>query len=172
MVATIARPSTTHAHQDETRTPRFVAHQTAAGTAPTIDEAERLIVDLARVIPYLGERDGSNIGHVLDQLGQAAGSREDLVAEAVADAIADIGPGNRVHDRIDREIAAAKRAFLTHAAVVERYAASYRYEIREELYAAHGEELGKAIADAASHQHQHDTYGHGGNPATCEDCWS
>src|SRR4051794_6640392 len=146
---------------------------------PTIDEAERLLVDLAGIIPSLSTRDASNVSHVLDELGQAAGSRADLVAGAVADALADIGPGNRVHDRMDQDIAAARLAAITHAMTVERYAERYAdgevgsvfIAIRQELVATYGDELGQAIADAAFHRYLHDRHAHSGALDSCLRCW-
>ena len=144
--------------------------------APTIDEAERLIVDLARILPHLSKRDGSNVGHVPDQLGRAAGSSARHLAQAVADALEDIGPGNRVHDRMDRDVAAEKRAAVTHAAVVARYAAAYHAggtnagtEIRAELASAYGNDLGRAIGDAAFTRYLHELHHDGPRAGCCAD---
>lgn len=150
-----------------------------AQPAPTIEDAERLILELAGILPHLSTRDASNVSHVLDELGQAAGSRADLVAGAVADALADIGPGNRVHDRMDQDIAAARRAAVTHAMTVERYAERYAdgevgsvfIAIRQELVATYGEDLGEAIADAAFHRYLHDRHAHSGDLDSCSRCW-
>src|SRR4051812_35428636 len=71
----------------------------AAGLAPTIDRAEALLLEIYAIVPHLSPRDQSNLGHVLEITGQAAGLREDLFAEALEEARGYIGSGNRVHDQ-------------------------------------------------------------------------
>ena len=131
----------------------------------TIDRAEQLILELLGIVPALSGRDRSNVSHVLELTTAAIGQAEPQCFEALAEAVAYIGPGNRVHDVIDREIAARRRAAVTHAAVVARYAAGYHAGgvdagtvIRDELAGRYGDDLGKAIAGAAFDQYLHALY--------------
>ena len=145
----------------------------AAGGAPApaaaaildIDRAERLCLELRDVMLRLDDRHRSNIGHVLDLMSRAGGLTEAGASEALAEIEEHVGPGNRVHDRIDRQEAAEKRAAVTHAALVARYAAAYHAggidagtAIRAELAEAHGEDLGHAIAGAAFDLYLHELY--------------
>ena len=153
----------------------------AAEHAPTIDHAEALLLEIIDIIPHLSERDRDNICHVLDLAGQAGPLRD--FAESLEDARDAIGPGNRLHDVLDRTEAAIRRAVVTHprvVGVVEEYAARYRAGevgqvgtmIRAELYPAYGDELGEAISSAAFHTALHQKHGHGGGSlADCSDCW-
>jgi hypothetical protein len=81
----------------------------AAIDVPLIDQAEALVLQLEDLLLRMADRDRSNLGHLLDILGQAAGLREDLVAEELERMHGYIGPGNRVMGQIDREQAREAR---------------------------------------------------------------
>ena len=178
MVATLTRPSTTHAHQDEPRTVRLTpfAEPVAAAPVPDMDRAEALLLELAGILPHLSERDVSNVNHVLDQVFRATEGGPDRVAARLADDPLEVGPGNRVHDRIDREQAAERRAAITHAEVVARYATAYHaggtnagIEVRAELARTYGEGLGAAIAGAAFDLYLHELKHTGCQWPACDD---
>ena len=147
--------------------------------APTIERVEALIIELCGIVPHLSPRDMGNVAQLLDELGEIDAATRDEVMAAIRATLAYVGPGNRVHDRIDRREAAARQASVTHAAIVERYARRYAVmrlgessEIHSELVERYGDDLGRAIEDAAFHWHLHDLYHAASvNPSTCEKCW-
>jgi hypothetical protein len=147
-------------------------------TVPSIDQAEALLVELCGILPHLNERDLSNMSCVLDQLSMATGGTGESFLAHLAENPLEIGPENRTHDRIDAEIAAARRAAVTHADVVARYAATYKTGevgqvgtmIRSELCEAYGEDLGSAIAEAAFRLSLHQKYHVRVASADCESC--
>jgi hypothetical protein len=136
------------------------------------NRAEALLLELRDVILRLDDRHAGDVAHVLDLMGRAADLAEPGFSEALAEVDGHIGPGSRVMDRVDRHVAAIRRVFVTHPAVVERYAAVYRFEVRNELREAYGDDLGEAIADAAFRLHLHRKHDHIGDPAACRVCWA
>lgn len=68
-----------------------------------IDQAEELVLQLEGLLIQMSDRDRNNLGQLADMLGQAAGRRDDLVAEALQDMRSYMGPGNRVMDQLDRD---------------------------------------------------------------------
>jgi len=70
---------------------------------PLIDQAEALVLQLEGLLIQMTERDRNNLGQIADMMGVAAGRRHDLVADALEDMHAYMGPGNRVMDQIDRD---------------------------------------------------------------------
>lgn len=179
MVATLARPSTTHAHQDDAR-------QFEAGTSPLanpatevppIDRAEALLVDLRDTLLLMGSRDRSNVCQNLDILYRAAELRDDMFVEALASEPLQIGPGSRVMDLCDQDDAAQKRAAITHADVVAEHAQAYHAggidagtAMRKKLAEQYGDDLGHAIDRASFALYCHQLYHVGREyPQCCED---
>jgi hypothetical protein len=78
----------------------------AAAPVPLTDQAEALLVEIARVFPRLTERDRSNVGHVLEHLATASACVDAEFAEGIEQAMSYAGPGRRVHDRMDGHAAA------------------------------------------------------------------
>lgn len=162
--------------------PSTPAPALAAPELPLIDRAEALVLQLEALLLAMTERDRNNLGQLLDMMGQAAGRRDDLVAEGLEDMHAYIGPGNRVHDQMDAEEAAQRQAAVTHPAVVARFAdvidagdgAAGQYgvttTVRQDAQAEYGDKLGLAIADAAFDLHLHRLYHGGGDAVSCERC--
>lgn len=156
----------------------------APADIPWIDQAEALLVELCGILPHLDERDLSNVSHVLDRLGTMTESDgAGFVQQLVEDPL-EIGPGNRIHDQMDREDVLTRQVAVTHAAVVASIAdildAGDRGRMysetdavrraRQEALARYGREIGGAIDRAAFRLHMHRKYHDPGDAASCETC--
>lgn len=150
-----------------------------AATVALIDQAEGLLLAVRDLAGRLSSRDASNLSHGLERLADAlVGGPARYAAWLAEDGRLDVGPGQRIHDQIDAQEEAERRAAVTHAPIVAAYAAVYHTgevgrvgtAIRAELAEIYGEQLGHAIDGAAFHLAMHRQYHDSGDPAHCARC--
>jgi hypothetical protein len=145
-----------------------------AADVPLIDRAETMLVELQSIMLQLDERDRFNLGVNLENMAQLGEVSKERIQSILDDYPLMIGPGNRMWDVMDADDEAERRAAITHAPVVARYASRYHAggtdagtAIREELIETYGDDLGHAIARAALSLHLHQKHHDGRDPATC-----